>query len=196
MTVQYETRGEGSRSPGLSDAIRVAIAATEREDFGAALKIFSPLHTAGQLTSTDALSYYGLCLARGEKRYNLAIKFCQEAISAHFYDSTHYVNLVKVYLAAGSRKRAVETLETGLTRMPKDESLIAMRAAMGYRARPVLKMLRRDNPLNIVLGRIRQKRRSRQAREGGISAATIAWVLPLMIVWIGVLVWLLVKYAM
>jgi tetratricopeptide (TPR) repeat protein len=113
----------------------------------------------------DGLSFYGLCLALVEKKYKPAIELCRRAVELQFYHAEHYVNLAKVYLAAGNRKKAVTTLEDGLKVLPDDESLIAFRRQVGVRSRPAIPFLPRSNPLNIAIGRAVHARKVARARK-------------------------------
>lgn len=113
----------------------------------------------------DGLSFYGLCLALVEKKYKPAIELCRRAVELQFYHAEHYVNLAKVYLAAGNRKKAVSTLEDGLRVLPDDESIIAFRRQVGVRARPAIPFLSRGNPLNIAIGRAIYARKLARARK-------------------------------
>lgn len=113
----------------------------------------------------DGLSFYGLCLALVEKKYKPAIELCRRAVELQFYHAEHYVNLAKVYLAAGNRKKAVSTLEDGLRVLPDDESIIAFRRQVGVRARPAIPFLSRSNPLNIAIGRAIYARKLARARK-------------------------------
>lgn len=113
----------------------------------------------------DGLSFYGLCLALVEKKYKPAIELCRRAVELQFYHAEHYVNLAKVYLAAGNRKKAISTLEDGLKVLPDDESIIAFRRQVGVRARPPIPFLPRSNPLNIAIGRAIYARKLARARQ-------------------------------
>jgi tetratricopeptide (TPR) repeat protein len=118
----------------------------------------------------DGLSFYGLCLALVEKKYKPAIELCRRAVELQFYHAEHYVNLAKVYLAAGNRKKAVATLEDGLRVLPDDENIISYRRQVGVRARPAIPFLPRSNPLNIAIGRTLYERRRARARERAEAA--------------------------
>ena len=49
-----------------------------------------------------------------QKKYKPAIDLCKRAIELQFYNGDHYANLARVYVAAGNRKKAIETVEQGL----------------------------------------------------------------------------------
>ncbi|HEY6139089.1 MAG TPA: tetratricopeptide repeat protein [Thermoanaerobaculia bacterium] len=142
-----------------------AIEATKEEDFLRALTLFVDVYGGDdaptQLNSKSAkgLSYFGLCIALVQKKYKTAIDLCKRALELEFYNSDHYVNLMKVYVAAGNRKKALETVESGLKLHPEDEALLDARRSLGVRARPAVPFLDRTNPINVSLGRARHAKK-------------------------------------
>lgn len=151
-----------SRTPAAIDA---AIAIAKSEDYLRALTLFVDIY--GQEDSpplkspkdASGLSYFGLCLALVQKKFKPAIDLCKRAIDLEFYNADHYVNLARVYVAAGNRKKAVETTENGLKLMQEDEGLQRMRKELGIRSRPAIPFLDRTNPLNVSLGQARHAKK-------------------------------------
>ncbi|HEX9982403.1 MAG TPA: hypothetical protein VGF69_03990 [Thermoanaerobaculia bacterium] len=151
-----------SRTPAAIDA---AIAIARSEDYLRALTLFVDIY--GQEDSpplkspkdASGLSYFGLCLALVQKKFKPAIDLCKRAIDLEFYNADHYVNLARVYVAAGNRKKAVETTENGLKLMPEDDGLLGMRKELGIRSRPAIPFLDRTNPLNVSLGQARHAKK-------------------------------------
>lgn len=145
--------------------LRYAIEATKEEDFLRALTLFVDVYGGDdapkQLNSKSAkgLSYFGLCIALVQKKYKTAIDLCKRALELEFYNGDHYVNLMKVYVAAGNRKKALETVEAGLKLHPEDEALLDARRSLGVRARPAVPFLDRTNPINVSLGRARHAKK-------------------------------------
>lgn len=107
----------------------------------------------------SGLSFFGLCLALVRKQYKPAIDLCKRAIDLEFYNGDHYANLSRVYLAAGNRKKALETAEAGLKMHPEDEGLLDARKSIGIRARPAVPFLDRSNPINVSLGQARHAKK-------------------------------------
>ncbi|HKS24214.1 MAG TPA: tetratricopeptide repeat protein [Thermoanaerobaculia bacterium] len=142
-----------------------AIEATKEEDFLRALTLFVDVYGGDdaptQLNSKSAkgLSYFGLCIALVQKKYKTAIDLCKRALELEFYNGDHYINLMKVYVAAGNRKKALETVESGLKLHPEDEALLDARRSLGVRARPAVPFLGRTNPINVSLGRARHAKK-------------------------------------
>ncbi|HEX7155463.1 MAG TPA: hypothetical protein VF618_28615 [Thermoanaerobaculia bacterium] len=151
-----------SRTPAAIDA---AIAVAKSEDYLRALTLFVDIY--GQEDSpplkspkdASGLSYFGLCLALVQKKFKPAIDLCKRAIDLEFYNPDHYINLSRVYVAAGNRKKAVETAESGLKLMPEDDDLLALRKELGVRARPAIPFLDRTNPINVSLGQARHAKK-------------------------------------
>lgn len=147
--------------PSIDEAIRAA----REEDFLRALTMFLDLYgtedSPPMRTPKDAsgLSWFGLSLALMRKQYKPAIDLCRRAIDLEFYNGEHYANLSRVYVAAGNRKKAVETADQGLKVAPGHEYLMQVRRGLGVRARPPLSFLGRENPLNVTLGQARHARK-------------------------------------
>ena len=95
-------------------------------------------------------------------RYKEAAEFCQAAIEREFYNSDHYENLGRVWVEGGSRRKAVEAFDKGIALSPENRRLRKLREEIGVRRRPVIPFLHRDNPLNITLGRMRHRMKTRR----------------------------------
>jgi tetratricopeptide (TPR) repeat protein len=101
------------------------------------------------------LSYFGLCLALVQKKYREGLDLCKRALDLEFYNGDHYVNLTRLYMARGDRKKAVETADAGLKVAPEHEELLRIRRELGVRSRPAVPFLDRSNPVNVTLGQAR-----------------------------------------
>lgn len=148
------SQGMQSGDAEIRAAVGTAISATERGDYRGALRLFRLVleKTGGEL-HTSALSSYGLALVMEERRTKLAIELAERALKQEFFDARHWANLVRIYLAGGSRRRAIAILQQGLDRMPNDRILMALREQIGYRRTPPIPFLHRDNLLNVWLGK-------------------------------------------
>jgi tetratricopeptide (TPR) repeat protein len=105
------------------------------------------------------LSFFGLSLAVMQKKFKPAIDLCRRAIDLEFYNGDHYANLARVYVAAGNRKKALETVSKGLELIPEHEYLTQVRASLGVRSRPAVPFLDRSNPINVSLGQARHAKK-------------------------------------
>lgn len=150
-----------NRIEQMNRAIQEGISSVREEDYLKGLNLLAEGYS-GQVETVlpDGLSHYALCIALVQRKFKPAIDLCKKAIELQFYNAEHYANLARVYVAAGNRKKAVETAEQGLKILPDDETLIAVRRELGLRARPALPFLSRENPLNRKLGQARATSKS------------------------------------
>jgi tetratricopeptide (TPR) repeat protein len=145
--------------------VEEAIQAARMEDYLRALTLFLDIYGTEDAppirTPKDAsgLSYFGLTLALMQKKFKPAIDLCRRAIDLEFYNGDHYGNLARVYIAAGNRKKALETVEQGLKLSPEHEYLLNVRKNMGVRARPAVPFLDRSHPINVTLGQSRHAKK-------------------------------------
>ncbi|HEY2828511.1 MAG TPA: hypothetical protein VGJ88_00225 [Thermoanaerobaculia bacterium] len=142
-----------------------AVDLTKDEEYLSALTLFldifgtedaPPIQVA---KAVSALSYFGLCLALVSRKYKTAIDLCKRAIDLEFYHGEHYANLTRVYVAAGNRRKAIETAEAGLKVAPEDDELLRARNDLGIRSRPAVPFLDRANPINVSLGQARHAKK-------------------------------------
>lgn len=142
-----------------------AILASRQEDHLRALTMFIDIYGTEDSppirTPKDAsgLSFFGLALALMQKKFKPAIDLCRRAIDLEFYNGDHYANLARVYVAAGNRKKAVDTAEQGLKLVPEHQYLSRVREALGVRTRPAVPFLDRKNPVNVSLGQARHAKK-------------------------------------
>lgn len=170
MKEQEEKKRQPSERELLA-AIRAGVAYVDRGDYKQG---YAALHAAygraalpGSELPSDGLSHYGLCVAVVEKQTRKGAELCRTAIEEQFFNSVHFVNLIRLYLIRGNRKAAVDVLNEGLTRLPNDRTLLRVREDIGYRKPPVVTFLHRDNPINAALGKLRAKKVKAPAKKRG-----------------------------
>ncbi len=122
------------------------------------------------------MSWYGVTLVLVERNSNLGVLYCDQALRLAGPEPELVLNQARVALALGQRDRAVRALARGLERVPDEPSLLAAQEAMGWRRRPVIAFLSRDNPLNRWLGKLRH--RFRRARAPAPEASPVTLGLP------------------
>jgi hypothetical protein len=103
------------------------------------------------------MSWYGLTLVLVEKNSNLGVLYCDQALRTSGPEVELLLNQARAHLALGQRERAVRAIQRGLAMAPDDPSLKLAQSSMGWRRRPVFPCLRRANPLNRWLGRMRHR---------------------------------------
>jgi Flp pilus assembly protein TadD len=113
------------------------------------------------------LSFLGVCLARAQSKWTAAVELCKTAINMKRREAQLYMNLADVYVSAGRRDRAIETLDTALIYCKADARIIRARGRLQTRRPPVLPFLERGNLLNRRLGQLRHRvlRRLRKSKD-------------------------------
>jgi len=141
------------------NAFNKGLAAVCRKEYLEALAYFEASMQLGRGAGMEPpmkyLSYYGLCLAMVSNRVDEAREICETALEAEFYNPDLYLNLGCVYLRAGDRARAFDTLVRGLHLNPRHSGLVRQVRRLGIRRRPVLSFLGRNNAVNRLLGKLR-----------------------------------------
>lgn len=152
--------------PAVAEAIAKGIQATVKEDYLFAFTIFSELYKEGFEAGTmEALSFYALTVALVKKKFKDAIDIGKKAVKVQPFNAYHYVNLAKIYVAAGNRKFAVEVLSKGLSLLPQNSVILNYWKVIGIRQRPVIPFLSRDNPLNVTLGQKRAEKKTKTRQK-------------------------------
>jgi tetratricopeptide (TPR) repeat protein len=121
-----------------------------------------PLNNA---KAASGLSFFGLSLALVQKKYKTAVDLCKRALDLEFYNGDHYANLTRIYMAAGNRKKALETAEAGLRVVPEHDALRKVRRELGVRTRPAVPFLDRNHPINVSIGQARHAKKVAAAVE-------------------------------
>ena len=106
-----------------------------------------------------------MCLALIQKKYRPAIELCRRALDLEFYNGDHYVNMARVYLAAGQRRKALDIAESGLKLLPDHADLQRVRRSLGVRARPAVPFLNRSHPINVSLGQARHAKKASEQEK-------------------------------
>jgi tetratricopeptide (TPR) repeat protein len=102
-------------------------------------------------------SYYGLCLALGERRFDEAISICRAAAREEFFNPALYRNLARVHLAFGFKSEGIRYLRRGLMIDPENEVIAEELTRLGVRQSRALHFLPRGHRVNRWLGRFRAR---------------------------------------
>ncbi|HEY6843590.1 MAG TPA: hypothetical protein VI391_05430 [Thermoanaerobaculia bacterium] len=146
----------------INKMLTLGIAATERGEYDNALRVLSAVYTSVPAEKMpQGLSSYGLCLARVEGKRKLGAELCEKAIKLQSYEGRHRANLVRVYITAKNRKKAVDVLDDSLRRLRNDPELMRVRQEIGYRQSPQIGFLPRTNPISKLYSRYVPKLRRR-----------------------------------
>ncbi|KAB2962273.1 MAG: hypothetical protein F9K18_10045 [Thermoanaerobaculia bacterium] len=106
-------------------------------------------------------SYLGFGIAKHQRRVRDGLKLCEHAVKIQYYEPENHLNLARVQLMLQDRKGAVASIARGLKLDPNHRGLKDLRLEIGVRKRPVLPFLARNNPLNVLFGRVRKAFKSR-----------------------------------
>jgi len=101
------------------------------------------------------LSYFGVAIALAKQRWATAELYCQRALRMKRDEARLHLNLAEVYLSAGRRHDAVETLKRGLQCVRRPSLLIRALSRIVLRRRPLLPFLDRKHFLNYYSGMVR-----------------------------------------
>ena len=96
-------------------------------------------------------SYLGYCLARERRQFKKGVSLCLEALKQEPGQAIHYLNLGRVYLAAGQKELAIKTLRRGL-KLGRNRLIPEELKKFGVRKELVFRSLPRSHPLNKYLG--------------------------------------------
>ena len=136
-------------SQDLRKLIERGVTAAEQ---GNTLDALFHLESAGRSASTPRLnSYLGYCLAKERREFKRAADLCLEALQQEPAQAVHYLNLGRVYLAAGQKAAAIRALRKGI-KFGKSRSIIEELVKLGIRKAPVVASLPRNHPVNKHLG--------------------------------------------
>lgn len=153
----------------MAATVEEAIRAVREDEHLRALTMFLDIYGTedappiSKPKAVGGLSFFGLCLALIRKDFKSAIDLCRRAVDLEFYNGDHYANLARVYVAAGNRRKALETVNKGLELIPGHDYLVEVREWLGVRSRPPVPFLDRANPINVSLGQARHARKVTEA---------------------------------
>ena len=112
------------------------------------------LGQAAERRNTPELhTYLAYCMARGQGRVSAAAKVCRESIKREPDNSLHYLILGRICLMAGDKSKAIDAFRQGLKASPNPK-IIAELKKLGLRKPAVIKSLKRNHPINRILGKL------------------------------------------
>ncbi|WP_243373934.1 tetratricopeptide repeat protein [Geotalea sp. SG265] len=96
-------------------------------------------------------SYLAYCLAKERGQYKKAIALCKESMEKEPDKHAHYLNLGRIYVLMGNKPDAILAFREGLARGVCPE-ISEQLERLGARKKPVIRFMRRDNPINKFIG--------------------------------------------
>ena len=146
-------RGTGTQDSDAEELYKAGLFLLKRDKVREALLAFKrALSIKGK--EPKYMSYTGLCLAIAEGKMREAVLLCEKAVSMEFYRSELFLNLGRVYIAMGNRKKAHMAFRKGMALDRDNRSLRVELERMGFRKPPVFPFLDRQHPINKVAGKV------------------------------------------
>jgi Flp pilus assembly protein TadD len=161
MSYARELLALDTQTINLSTVVQEGIACCQADDWEGGLALLrKAARKEVKESKLPSLYYsylgYGAANFEGERKDGLAL--CLHAVRVGREEPENYLNLARVYLLAGDRRRAVAAIQHGLKVDSRHPGLLEQRSSMGYRRKPVISFLSRDAWLNRFLGRRRHRR--------------------------------------
>ncbi len=135
----------------LNELLNKGKEAVEKGYIPSAQVFFSQV--AEQSNNPEVRSYLAYCLAKSQGRTQVAARTCIESIRRDPDNPTHYLLLGRIHLLAGDKEKAVQVLRQGAN-ISKDQRIINEISNLGMRKAPVIKSLKRNHPVNRILGKV------------------------------------------
>jgi tetratricopeptide (TPR) repeat protein len=156
--------------------VQHAVRLAREKNYGDALLLFEmylPLLSSNDEDEkrllTEASSFCGLCLAMEKHRYAEALEYCTISLKRDIMNADHRANVALVYLERGDRRHAVKHLHEGLRLQSNHPRINEILDKIGRRRPPMLGFLARENPINVLLGKLRgtpKVQRPRRSTDG------------------------------
>lgn len=125
--------------------------------FREAVELESRGRSDSESTAARYHSYYGLCLCLSRLDIRQALQQCRLAVRLDRYRPDVWWNLGRVAKARRRIGEAHRAFTAGLKLHPYHPGLLQELRSLGVRSRPVLPLVSRGNPLNVLLGLLRNR---------------------------------------
>ena len=154
-------RGEGEpRERDAEEYFKAGLFLLKRDRTKEALAAFKKAF-ASKSGDPRYMSYTGLCMALAEGRTKEGIDLCEKAVRKEFFRPELFLNLGRVYLHSGNRKKAHLAFRKGLSLDRENMGIRQELDRMGVRKPPVFPFLDRKHPINKFAGKVLHKIRLR-----------------------------------
>jgi hypothetical protein len=116
----------------------------------------------------SVMAAYGLSIGMtGDVREGL--ETCQRALGGDRRNPEIWAAIARLSMIVGARKKAVAAVARGFALAPESRELHQLRAQLGVRHRPAVPFLARANPINIRIGRLLHRLRTRQGPKPALA---------------------------
>jgi tetratricopeptide (TPR) repeat protein len=105
-------------------------------------------------------TYYAFCIAKERGQVSKAILLCRESVQKEPNNSVHYLNLGRIHLIENNKAEAIRVFREGLS-VDANHQIVEELNKLVIRKPPVIRFLKRSNPVNKYLGIILKKLRLR-----------------------------------
>lgn len=138
-------------NPEAEKLLQKGLEALRQGDTCAALGFLE--RAAQQEKSPTIASHLAYCLARERQDFAEAASLCIWALKQEPRIAVHYLNLGRIHLLTGNKKEAFRMFRRGLSFAKDHPAIVRELRQLGFRKRPLLPFLSRENPLNKYLGK-------------------------------------------
>ena len=148
--------------PELKELFSLGVAAVDNGDTVNGLLF---LEKTGEVFRGNPLfcSYLAVCLARERQMFLTAVSLCLNSMAVEPRETLHYLNLGRVYLTVGDKKKAIQTFDNGL-QIGYNKQIHSELYLLGWRKPPVIPFLDRSRPLNVILGKLEARLHQRWSK--------------------------------
>lgn len=108
-------------------------------------------------TSPKINSWLGYTTGIVENKVGTGMKMCKMAVDSGVPDAMFYRNIGKLYLLQKNKRAALGAFATGLQIDKGNKAILTEWKVLGFRRKPVIPFLSRENKLNIFLGKLTWK---------------------------------------
>jgi tetratricopeptide (TPR) repeat protein len=96
-------------------------------------------------------SFMAVCIAKERGQHIKAMDICRNALKMEPENSLHYLNLGRINLLMGNKSEAIRNFREGLN-IERNLNIINELNQLGTRRPSVIRFLKRENPINKLLG--------------------------------------------
>ena len=147
---QSVVRGDVMTLAEQEELSAIAMEAMEEGDTAYALSCFERLLAEDRRPQN--ISCLAYCVARERGEIKRGISLCKNAIREEPKNARHFLWLGRIHLLAGQKKDAVRIFRMGL-RHQRCADIQKELNQLGVRQNPPVPFLRRENPVNMILGK-------------------------------------------
>ncbi|MCC7459727.1 MAG: hypothetical protein IT286_00360 [Proteobacteria bacterium] len=124
----------------------------EVDNYSAAHKLFQQAYNMFP-GSPRINSWLGLTIGVVENKVGAGMQHCKKAIESDVPDAFFYRNIGKLFLLQKNKRSAIGAFAKGLQIDKGNKYILREWKTLGFRRKPVIGFLSRENKLNILLGK-------------------------------------------